>query len=486
MHLKSANYLTLIIICFSYCQEPFDGYTLFSPLTEGQGGGGIPFTRLIDNELNIINEWDQISSAASIPYLLPDSSIIIPCKIDNPFLSGSAYGGRILKYSWDGDILWDFIFSDSLHMQHHDIEPMPNGNVLLISWEVKSPDEVLQAGREGQGITMWPDMIVEVEPDGLYGGNIVWEWHFWDHLIQDIDSTLSNYGIISEHPELIDINKVEINPNNPSGDWNHINAIDYNPILDQIAISSRKFGEIYIIDHSTTTEEASSHSGGNMGMGGDILYRWGNPRMYDQGSAEDQVLKSPHGVNWIDDNHPGQGNIIIFNNGTLGGPLVDGVSSVIEIAPPLTDEGYYMEPNQSFGPSIASWEYSGGDDFFSNIQSGAYRLPNGNTIITLSTTLNILEVSNAGDIVWDYTFPEPGYSVIARAQKYSYSYLNDSNTLGDINLDQSIDILDVILLINFIIGETQFNQQQIVSSDLNFDGELSILDVILLLNVILE
>ena len=49
---------------------------------------------------------------------------------------------------------------------------------------------------------MWPDKIVELQPIGLDSANIVWEWKFWDHLIQDVDSNLVNYGIISMHPEL--------------------------------------------------------------------------------------------------------------------------------------------------------------------------------------------------------------------------------------------------------------------------------------------
>ena len=60
--------------------------------------------------------------------------------------------------------------------------------------------------------------------------------------------------------------------------------------LDQIVLSNHNLSEIWIIDHSTTTLEAASHSGGNSGKGGDLLYRWGNPQAYDQGTGADQLL----------------------------------------------------------------------------------------------------------------------------------------------------------------------------------------------------
>lgn len=59
-----------------------------------------------------------------------------------------------------------------------------------------------------------------------------------------------------------------------------MNGIDYNPVLDQIALSTHNLNEWYIIDHSTTTAEAATSSGGNSGKGGDLLYRWGNPAAY--------------------------------------------------------------------------------------------------------------------------------------------------------------------------------------------------------------
>ena len=81
--------------------------------------------------------------------------------------------------------------------------------------------------------------------------------------------------------------------NQPTGvaDWMHANAVDYNEDLDQIMISAREFNEVWIIDHSTSTAEAASHSGGMYGKGGDLLYRWGNPEAYGRGDSTDRVSK---------------------------------------------------------------------------------------------------------------------------------------------------------------------------------------------------
>jgi len=84
------------------------------------------------------------------------------------------------------------------------------------------------------------------------------------------------WNVVSEHPELMDIN-FGVNLNGNNADWIHFNSIDYNSDLDQIILSSRHLSEIYVIDHSTTSLEAAGHTGGNSGKGGDILFRYGMP-----------------------------------------------------------------------------------------------------------------------------------------------------------------------------------------------------------------
>ena len=84
---------------------------------------------------------------------------------------------------------------------------------------------MIAAGRVNTFGEMWPTAIFEVEPSGPTGGNVVWEWHLWDHLIQDADPTKENYGVVGDHPELMDVNLGEVSGIG-GGDWDHANAID--------------------------------------------------------------------------------------------------------------------------------------------------------------------------------------------------------------------------------------------------------------------
>jgi len=240
-----------------------------------------------------------------------------------------------------------------------------------------------------------------VKPTGSTTGTVVWEWHIWDHMIQDFDATKSNYGVVADHPELIDVNGVANNKIQQF--WNHANGIDYNAQLDQIMISIRGNSELFVIDHSTTTAQSASHTGGGHGKGGDILYRWGFAQQYDRGTAAQRKLYQQHHTHWIEPGLPGAGNILIYNNG-----IGRGYSTVDEIAPPVDASGNYsIASGTAYGPTSALWTYTGTPptSFYSAEISGAQRLPNGNTLITEGIKGNLFEVTSAGETVWRYVNP---------------------------------------------------------------------------------
>ncbi len=417
----------------------WEGYNLYSPL-DGAG------SYLIDNTSRVVHFWDT-DYRSNISYLLDNGNLLRTTTFGNGgnghfFGGGAGYGIREL--SWEGEALWEFVYSNEDHLLHHDIEPMPNGNVLAIAWERKSVEETIAAGRDPELVGdggLWPLYIIEISPTRPTGGAIVWEWHTWDHLIQDFDESKANYGDVAEHPERIEINppglwmdrisdeeREELEalgylgggpPDKEkndgqrrralSADWLHTNAIAYNAELDQIAVSTLGNNEIWVIDHSTTAAEARGLSGGRYGKGGDLLYRWGNPRAYRAGSADDQTLFAQHNVHWIPKDCPGAGNFLIFNNGR--GRSDGDYSSIVELAAPQEQAGVYSgTPGEPFGPVAPTWEYAAPikKDFYSTFISGAQRLPNGNTLVCYGAKGIFFEITHGRDEVWRFVSPVKG------------------------------------------------------------------------------
>jgi hypothetical protein len=404
------------------------GHVLYSPLLSDK-------TYLIDDDGEVIHMWASDRAPGGGVYLLDNGHLLrTEREPEVPVFSGGGQSGRLREYTWEGEVVWDYLFANEQHLSHHDIEPLPNGNVLVIAWELKSAEEARRAGRQPDRIPpagLWPDMVVELEPLRPDGARIAWEWHSWDHLVQNVDSSLSNYGDPAQNLGRIDINgdrrpqetdeeelarlralgyvADDAEPEPLRSDLMHTNAVHYNPELDQIALSSPRFNEIWIIDHSTTTQEAAGSSGGRSGRGGDLLYRWGNPYAYARGRSAPQQLFGQHDVRWIPRGLPGAGHLLIFNN-DLGSEEA-GYSTVVEIAPPMDASDAYLIPSEgAFGPAEPSWLYEAPDrsSFHSNFISGALRMPNGNTLIDSGAQGRFFEVTPGGEIVWEYWTPYSG------------------------------------------------------------------------------
>jgi hypothetical protein len=405
---RPAAALALTCVILAVCAitahaQAFDGYTFFAP-------NGSRTTYLIDMKKTTVHTWTHAKGVGYSCYLLPDGSVLRSTMVSNPQLGGGGATGIVERVSWEGAVLWNYTYSSSTYLAHHDICAMPNGNVILIAWEVKTAAQAVAAGLK-RSTVIWPDHLVEVQPTGSSGGNIVWQWHAWDHLVQDYDATKANYGVVADHPELFNINMGAGGLGIQGGDWMHINGLSYNAALDQIVISSHTLNEVYVIDHSTTTAEAATHAGGRWGKGGDILYRWGMPANY--GAAGSKVFDVVHCAVWIPEGVPGAGHIMAFNNGATQRRSV-----VVELAPPVDGNGAYTrDAGKAYGPASPLWSYTA-SDFFSNHLGSNQRLPNGNTFMVESTTGNMVECDAAGAVVWTYA---KGGEIV-RAMRYAPTY----------------------------------------------------------------
>ena len=407
----------------------FIGYTLFAPKHD-------TMTYLINNEGRKVHEWtaSRYAPGQSV-YLLENGDILRTCMVQGGLGSGGGEGGRIEEYTWNDSLVWQLDYSTDNYTQHHDVKRLPNGNIVMLVVEKKTVAEAIAAGFNPNNFQpdviqkgyMLPDCIIEIQPTPPVGGTVVWEWHVWDHLIQDYDATKLNYGVVNQHPELVDCD----------GDhrvlplfWNHMNCIDYHPEFDQIAMSVRGNSEVWIVDHSTTTAQSSGHTGGTHGKGGDLLYRWGNPLTYGAGTVTNQKYFEQHDVEWIKPDCPGAGDLMCFNNG-----VNRNYSSIDEITPPVDNNGNYAYTlGTAYGPAALTWTYVADPpvSLFAHDISGAQRLPNGNTLIDNGPLGTFTEVTPAGLIVWKYINPTINTGPLCQGDSIPHDPSHSDETLNSV------------------------------------------------------
>lgn len=415
------------------------GYTLFSPF-RGQN------TYLIDMHGNVVHYWpypkgwseEGAESVAKQGRLLRDGTLLRGT-IDRAG-KGEMSGAIHQLIDWDGNVIWEYDDERPGYIPHHDFRMIWNPELqartlLYVASKEMTHEEVLALGADPalrDDYASRPDGVVEVDMDG----NVIWEWNVSDHVVQDIDKTLPTYGIIREHPGNMDLNF----GSGVNGDWIHINGFDYNETLDQIIVNNSRFSESYIIDHGATfvpgdPEESIALAAGEAG---DFIFRWGNPCVYDAGDCPSSInegqgstnghqqLFFSHDIQWIrekeigmGDGLPGAGNLLIFNNGArrLGGVF----SSVVEYNPydgpmesgryvPEMEAGHHSAGGMGAGEAVSNqivWAFQSNlqNSFYSNYISGAQRMPNGNTLICSGAHGHLFEVTQEGEVVWEYINP---------------------------------------------------------------------------------
>ena len=477
-------------------EASYDGYTLM-PVTASSN------TYLLNNCGEVVNTWVSQYKAGMMAYLLPDGGLMRAGKTNNQVFGAGGAGGIIEQFDWEGNLLWSYLISSPTQCQHHDIAVLPNGNVLALVWKAYPAEEWIALGRDPELTpedVVWGTCIMEIEPQGAQSGDVVWKWEAINHLVQNFDPELPNYGEPSAFPRQLDVN-YQATANDR--DWLHTNSIAYNEELDQIMISSRDFNELWILDHSVPNAQTA-------GPSGHLLYRWGNPEAYGRGTSADRILHSQHDARWIQD-----GQVMVFSNGN---ERPDGYFSTVEVmTPPLNADGSYnIDPSAPWGPEGTDWRYPSvlDADFFSQNTSGAQQLPNGNILITEGASGEMREVTLDQEIVWNYINPvgsfgateqggDPILNGVFRAERYPAAYpglagrnLTPSGVLeitmeppacmlypepsckGDFDQDYLIEVDDLLALL------TDYGCMMGCEADLNADGAVGIGDMLILLSVI--
>ena len=376
--------------------------------------------KLIDRNGNLVKEWDTRGGYGMPNKVYPGGHLLTSLY---PHLSeGSQDLNTIALLDFDGKIVRQFNKWQKLEKgepgqpaeadgsywasrQHHDFQlegspvgyyapsakPKLDGKMLVLAHANAKNPRIYQA-------TLLDDVIYIV--DGK--GEVVWKWYANEHF--------SQFGFTQPA-----INKLQtMKPRGKSlggVDWLHINCASwlgpnkwydagderFHP--DNIIADSRNTSHMFIIDHKT----------------GRIVWQAAPPFVGED--AQLVPMEGIHHTHMIPRGLPGEGNIMVFDNGGIDNtyPTMNhSWSRVVEYNPvtktPVWEYSAGMNgiPNGMFGD----------DFFFSPFISNAQRLPNGNTLICEGSSSRIIEVTPKLEIVWEYVNP---YNYV-EAFKHGYTY----------------------------------------------------------------
>jgi hypothetical protein len=400
-------------------------------------------TVLLDKDGKTVKTWNHTSLNGYSCYLLPNGNLLWSGQANGASPpNASPKNGIIEEVDSSGKTVWTYTLANDSMILHHDMKPMPNGHILATSFHYVAKATAVAAGLESslmgamdKGILC--EKLVEIDPKAAKGKEIVWEWRLVDHIVAQAQA--------ASHPEKFGGGMVS---SLWYGQWMHLNGLDYNPDKDLIVFSARLLSECYVIDHSTSTAEAKGSAGGKYGKGGDLLYRWGNPKNY--GASGATTLDCLHSTTWIPKGYPGEGDIMFFHNNQQG-PNKNEQSQVVEIKPSVDAEGKFIyESGKPFDPVQPTWRYAPSSDFYSRFMSSAMRMPNGHTIAhetypskdipadgtLLNTNSRFREVDNTGNVVWIDTFAGGNVSKI---MYYPSNYIGICKLLNLSNCQSGVE-----------------------------------------------
>ena len=261
--------------------------------------------------------------------------------LEDGSLLALALGRSVVEYSWDGELTWRF--DTGTDLPHHDVIRLRNGNTLF---------PVLP--RRGQF-----DEILEVDRTG----GIAWQWSSEDHLREHITERHAQ-----RRRDMTHINSVQEIPDN-----RRFSGGDARFRPGNLLISARNLNQIFVIDKATK----------------DVVWSYAG------------TLDLQHEALMIPPGSPGEGNIVVFDNGYKNTHRYQ-KSRILEIDP---------------SDSSVVWEYLS-EDFYSPTAGVQQPLANGNIMIGSSRGGRVFEIDRRGSIVWQWA---PPFKPV-RPSRYAYDH----------------------------------------------------------------
>jgi hypothetical protein len=404
----------------------WNGYTVFQAKEVG--------ALLIDMNGGEVRLWKKFHG---MPNRILPGGYLMGHTGDRNTAYGMQDGIDLVQVDWDGRIVWRFNRYEYIEdpgeepqwmaRQHHDyqregnpvgyyapgMEPLTDrGSTMILSHKnLKNPkfcDKLLL-----------DDTIIEVTWDG----EVVWEWVCSDHF--------EELGFREEAKNLLFRNPNWRPAGGGMGDWMHINSMSllgpnrwydggdgrFHP--ENIIWCARETNITAIVEKKT----------------GRIVWKLGP--YYDETPELRELgwIIGQHHAHLIPRGLPGEGNLMVFDNGGWAGYGAPNPSSPAGFRNALRDYSRVLEVDP--GSLKVLWQYTpveagltfpvDANRFYSPFISSAQRLPNGNTLITEGSGGRLIEVTPKHEIVWEYISPYWGkmmkINMIYRAYRVPYEWV---------------------------------------------------------------
>ncbi len=392
----------------------FNGYTILP--TKGSQ------TVLIDMNGNVVKHWGNVSNEEH-PVKLLKGGYVMGATGNPGRIWGDDYSNDLSVVDWDGNIIWSYKKAG----MHHDFQREGNpvgsyvpgmeanpkgGKTLILSNKIVKNKKISDK-------PLLDDIIYEVD----YDGKVIFEWLASDHF-KEMDFDEIAKTVMYRYPNY----SATRTPGKVGGDWIHINTASwlgpnkwydkgdqrFNP--DNIIYDGRQTTTTGIIDRKT----------------GKLVWQMGPDFTKTKELRRIGPTIGLHHAHMIPKGLPGEGNLLIFDNGGYGGYGLPNPTSPTGLNNARSDFSRVLEMDPVKMKVV--WEYTANKagfrdrcKFYSDYISSAQRLPNGNTLITEGAFGRLFEVTPEYETVWEYVspfyFPTEGFNMVYRAYRYPYDYV---------------------------------------------------------------